>query len=276
LDPNVRFLDPEVLELNRAVQRVVPDESVDHGGDWTAHYRIWEAVGRGREDNNQSRTIGSMEVGRTAGGDPARFELAIRHRVLMGDKRKGPTNGVHEIRATMTCRNDLFGTPERWRVEHVIHRDGRILDHLGLIEEGESEGNEIRLRINGIDRRVPTPRPWTSDWNLFELVPRFVAAGRVEARFDLMEKLRLHKPDQRLFRDESREYESPRFGRMRKVSQTGRGILPFEYWLDQRGRLEFAVNLHTAYILDADADAKLRRIIDERIVMRFEEGDTVR
>ena len=260
----VTFPDPEVLELNGAVQQVMPDEPLDCGGDWTAQYRIWQAVG-GLNDNGQSSLIGSLEVRRTAGDDPSRFNLAIRHRLLMGDKRKRPFNGIHEIRATMTCRNDLLGTPERWRVEHIINRDGQILNELALREDGEADGDGIRLRINGIDRAVRTPRPWTSCWNLFELVPRFVADGHHQARFDLMERLRLHKPDQRLLRDESRDCEPARFGRLRKVSQTGRGILPFDYWLDQRGNLIFAVNLHTAYILDADADAKVQQTFDDRI-----------
>ena len=50
------------------------------------------------------------------------------------------------------------------------------------------------------------------------------------------------------------------------MSQTGRGILPFDYWLNQRGRLIFAVNLHTAYILDPDADEKVQQTFDDRIV----------
>ena len=48
---------------------------------------------------------------------------------------------------------------------------------------------------------------------------------------------------------------------MRRFSQIGHGILPYEYWLDDRHRLQVVITHSRAYILDDGAEAKLAAIL---------------
>ena len=78
--------------------------------------------------------------------------------------------------------------------------------------------------------------------------------------FDLLEGLRLSKPRHRLFY--RGVYPIKMDGRdipLHCFVQLGRGILPYEYWLDDRNRLLAAVSMNKAYILDEKAEQIIGR-----------------
>jgi hypothetical protein len=91
----------------------------------------------------------------------------------------------------------------------------------------------------------------TSDWALFEVVQRLAFDKRNSLKFDLLEGMSLSKLRHRLFYRGT--YPMKTDGQsipLHCFGQLGSGILPYEYWLDDRHRLLAVISMNKAYILD--------------------------
>jgi hypothetical protein len=187
-----------------------------------------------------------------------------------GDPADRRVHGWHRIDAEIRCRQDVLATPVSWRVRNRFGRDWKILDHLTMEEEGASEDGGARYAIGGRSFAIPLGPTWTCDWGLLEAVQRMRWDGKDAIRFDLLEKLRLPKPEQLIFRNPALDCRIEGVGSLRCVSQTGRGILPFDYWVDAGGRLRFVATLHVAWILDDEAPAKTEQMLRDGALRKFE------
>jgi hypothetical protein len=88
-------------------------------------------------------------------------------------------------------------------------------------------------------------------------VQRLTIKNGEEVSFNLLEGLSVLKPEQRLV---YRGVYPVRFGleeiSLQWFAQVGRGVLPYDYWLDKNHRLVLAASMNKAYILDEDAESK--------------------
>ncbi len=269
MDPNIRPLTPDVLKRMRAVQPGLPRATFEADGGWRRSYRVWQSVGKRREDNAQSRTIGSLTLSRSPVADDG-FALRVRQQVLMIENPTIRYGGVHEINAEIDCANDALATPRRWRVEHRFHRHQKLLENLPLVYEGRADDGRVRQTINGRERVEPITGPWTAGWCLFAALPRMLEAGDMEHRFTQFDRFRTPRPDQHLFPRHEADFTSEFYGPMRCVAQIGSGGLPIDYWLDDSGQMPFVTNLHMAFIADDEAEEKIDRILRDNILMQFE------
>jgi len=196
-------------------------------GNWTNKYRIWTCHGY-RESGNE--TVGSLEITRRA--DSAKtFLLTVRREVIQTDEL------TNVIEATIRCRADRLASPRQWKVSsRFTDADRREIAELSNDEQGGIAEQAGRV---------------TGDWCLFEAVQRLEFDERTSLSFDLLEGMSLSKTGQRLSYRGTFPTKTGAEGRtLHCFSQLGHGILPCEYWLDDRHRLLAVISMNKAYILD--------------------------
>lgn len=196
-------------------------------GNWVNTYRIWTCHGY-RESGNQN--VGSLRIERT-GNSGKTFTLRMHQEIVQTD---GPTNVVE---GTIKCRNNRLASPVEWKLSsRFAGADGKQIVELS---------NRENVRIGeGADKT-------TGDWCLFEAVQRLAFDKQSSLSFDLLEGMSLSKPEHRLFyRGTSPMKTSGGEVSLHCFVQLGSGILPYEYWLDDRHRLLAVISMNKAYILD--------------------------
>ena len=196
-------------------------------GDWTNKYRIWTCHGY-RESSNEN--VGSLRLQRTPDEDKI-FTLSVRQEIVQTD---GPTNVVE---GAIKCRNNQLASPVEWRLSSRFEGpDGKIISGLGS-------------RNHGVATESVTGT--AGDWRLFEAVQRLAFDKKSSLSFDLLESMSLSKLGHRLFYRGT--YPMKTDGQsipLHCFGQLGSGILPNEYWLDDRHRLLAVISMNKAYILD--------------------------
>ncbi|MHC4417974.1 MAG: hypothetical protein ACYSU6_05245, partial [Planctomycetota bacterium] len=89
----------------------------------------------------------------------------------------------------------------------------------------------------------------TSNWSLFDAVQRLGGKEAPSGSFTMLEDLRLVRGEQRLSFDGEAEFElGGKKMRLYGYHQIGEGILPIHYWLDEEGRLLFALGGVRVYL----------------------------
>jgi hypothetical protein len=141
------------------------------------------------------------------------------------------------IEGAIKCRNNQLASPVEWRLSSRFEgRDGKVIPELGS-------------RNHGVAAEPATGT--ASDWCLFEAVQRLAFDKRSSLSFDLLEGMSVSKPGHRLFYRGT--YPMKVDGQSTPLhcfAQLGSGILPYEYWLDNRHRLLAVISMNKAYVLD--------------------------
>jgi hypothetical protein len=211
-----RPLSPEVLrEVGALKEFPPPPAGFRPTGDWTQSYRILGCHGYSDKGND---TLGALRIQRIASTP---FQLKIRQRILH-------SNGQETLEVAMTCRANAIASPVAWTLTR------RLFD---------AEGNEA-AGLQTTQERTNAAPSVTSEFNLMEAVQRLPFADPQAAPFDVLERMSILRPGHRLFFDGERRFH-----------HTGRGLLPYQYWLDESHRLLVVVTAWRAYILDDDAES---------------------
>lgn len=158
--------------------------------------------------------------------------------------------------AEIACSRDALLTPQRWSlsVGWLSGQQANIRPgELNQKRSGRADGKELVFQASKEHRR-PAPAQWTGFWNLFAAVPRLPFDATSVLSFDLFEDLELQKPGQRLayVGPQSVTLGSRMLG-LHVFEQTGRGVLPWRWWLDDQHRVLLAAGGRRAYLLDAAA-----------------------
>ncbi len=219
-------------------------------GDWTHSYQCWATSGAKKE---LIYPQGKIVLARSGSESGAEFVLSVRYR-LAGSGRSGDgktMRGPHLISALVTCRTDETATPVSWRLgsEHFDKADARIAS-VGLSETGEYSDGTIRIaKPDTFEFFVDGPL--ASDWGLFEAVQRLTFDPMSRLRFSLLDGLALLKGGQRiLYAGKHRLHLAGATRVLHCFRQTGRGIPPIEYWLDDNHRLLLVVNVNRFWVLN--------------------------
>jgi hypothetical protein len=225
-------LTPSLLrDLGAVSEMTSTSGDFEPGGSWVNTYRIWTCHGY-RESGNDN--VGFLRIKR-AGDSKNTFVLDVHQEVLQTDAV------VSIIEGTITCRNNPLASPIRWNLSsRFIGADGEPIPEL--------------LCTNG-----GAPSKWTEgitgDWCLFEAVQRLAFDRQVSLSFDLLEGMSLRKSKHGLA---YRGVHSVSIGAtdtsLHCFVQLGKGILPYEYWLDARHRLWIVTSMNKAHILDKQVE----------------------
>jgi len=209
-------------------------------GNWVSTYRIWTCHGY-RESGNQN--VGSLRIERT-GSSGETFMLNVHQEVVQTDAI------THIIDGTIKCRNNKLASPAEWKLSSQFEGpDGKIISALSSDNHGVATESVTSTAV---------------DWCLFEAVQRLVFDKQSSLRFDLLEGMYLSKLQHRLqYRGIHPIKMDGQDIPLHCFVQLGSGILPYEYWLDDRHRLLVVTSMNKAYILDDKAEQIIKREAEE-------------
>lgn len=241
-----------------------PTGAFDPAGDWTHLYGVYTVGQRG------CGRVGSLLLKRQAKGDGVALHLEYLKR-YSGDFQ-GKT--IAELR----CRADALATPVHWLMtSESVAPKGQRVPNTRIWKKARVEGHSLVIRDKRATRRATLPAAWTVNWALFDAVQRLPREPFEPLHFTLFDDFDEVKPAQRLAywhsvtvmlggrRVQKHTWQQLEKGRIRKTVwaregakavrlhgyvQTGPGIVPIVYWVDERGRLLFVVAGLEAYIYE--------------------------
>ena len=252
-----RPLTPRMLrqELGGLDELASTPEDFKPDGSWINTYRIWTCHGY-IESGNQS--VGFLRIERIAGKAKEQFTLKVHQEVIQTDRI------LSTIDAEVKCLNNELASPIQWRLSSwFTGADGNIRNELSTDEQAVVRGDTVH--IDTADRTVKRriSNPVTSDWGLFEVIQRLEYKKEVKLAFGLLDGLSVLKEGQILVYSGNLA-KAPGEGMIRHCFvQTGRGILPSEYWVDEKHRLQVVCSMNKAYILDDNAEKTIGRVVEQ-------------
>ncbi len=244
-------LSPNLLrELNVIDQFPPTPADFNPQKNWTNTYRIWTCHGY-RESGNADR--GFLKIEKINNTSDKTFEIKIKKNII-NDKKI-----VNSISANILCLNDKFASPVSWNLSSKFYTpDGKIVSDIGTEENVKVVSDQLEVSKHGRIFKRNVPKQFTSNWCLFEAVQRFRQKAGFILNFDMLEGLSLLRRKHKLeFCDEYLFKLNGETKTLYHYNQLGMGSLPYEYWLDEKQRLQMVVTLSVAYILDDDAENKI-------------------
>jgi len=227
----------------------LPTDRFEPNGTWTNMYRLWLV--------QRHLGGGSLRLRRERrGNDGVRLRVDLSVAEVSGYLRR--TNVV------LDCAADALCTPQSWTLEsQSLDLEDRPTKGTRFSESGAAGDGSIEIRFGKRTRKEKVPRPFTSNWSLFDAVQRLHGEKTRPLKFAMLEGMDLLKPGQRLELREAKEFKlGGRKLRLRGYHQIGRGVLPWQYWVDERGRLLFAFSGLRAFIYDPNAPQWMREKLE--------------
>jgi len=242
---------PDLLQELKALSPFPPmDVAFSPEREWKNVYRIWTCHGY-RESGNANR--GFLTVERKNRGSKTGFTLTVNQTIANDQKIR------QSLSAEMECRADALASPVRWKLSsRFTGPDGREIADLQRDEEAKVDGEVVNVLVNGNRFQRKVTGPWTSDWCLLESIQRLPFKKQVPAVFCMLEELSLSRPGHRIFYKGLYPLDIDAGKRsLHWFQQTGQGILPYDYWIDESHRLMIMTTLSVVYILDEKAPEKV-------------------
>ena len=226
-----------------------PEEAFDPHGPWTHTYRLWLVQ---RYLSGGALTLRREPAGESAVRLHVDFTLA---------ERGGYARRTH---AELLCANDALASPRSWTLRSEgLGLDGRPIATADVAESSTLRGGTLETRFGGRSHTRTVPTPITSNWSLLDAVQRLDGANTKPLEFAMLDEMDLLKPEQRLeFRETTTLELAGRTLRLRGYQQIGRGVLPWQYWVDDQGRLLLAFSGVRALIYDPTAPQWAQKMLD--------------
>jgi len=219
-----------------------PDGPHNPQGDWQLDYGVY--------------TLGSIRGhgGRAGGLTLRRKALANGGAVLDVDYQKTVRPDLaQQVAGQVRCRGDALATPLRWTfTSQIVDPSANPVEHTPLKKSAVADASRIEITDDRTRRSFPTPSAYTINWALFEAVGRLPRDRFEPLRFTMLDHFDQIKPHQVLsYRTTADVLLGNRPVRLHAYDHLGQGIVPWIYWVDDRGRLLFAVSGLEAYLLDS-------------------------
>ena len=226
----------------------LPAGPFDPNGTWTASYRLWLV--------QRNMGGGCLRLRREPADDGVRLDVELCVAEVGGYLRR--------TRAELRCAADDLCTPKSWTLtSRSIGLDGRPVKGTEVAETGAIRRGVVEVRFGERRRSEKVPGPVTSNWSLLEAVQRWKAGKIKPLAFTMLEELDLPKPGQRLALRERKDFEwNGRKLRLCGYQQIGRGVLPWQYWVDERGQLLAAFSGVRALLHDPGASQWMQERLD--------------
>jgi hypothetical protein len=240
------------LELYREYlkQFSPPTGPFDPEDSWEHIYDVYPVYGKWGKWTEKHR--GQCRIKRKVQSGEDTFRLEVSSEVTFLDFGYGNHPAKTQMtKANIRCANDDLATPQSWNLESVAlgaEEKPRPLSQMS--ESGVFAEGTIKLtNTEGISRKIDVSRRLTCNWSLFDAVQRMHKKEPPTTNFEMLEDLRLPRANQRLTLDGQVEFElGGRKTRLYGFHQIGEGILPIHYWLDEQGRVLFALGGVRAYL----------------------------
>ncbi len=214
-----------------------PDGQFDSSGAWTTSYGVYSLAG-------ECDLAGKMTLRRK----PVSGGRAV---VSLEYEKSLPGDHVQSVTAEITCKTDILSTPVAWNyTSSLFNRAGEPLKGMTLRKRAEVHGDIVELHCGGRVRKVGVSKSYTINWLMFELVQRLPRKESGPLWFTMLDDFDQVKTNQRMSFHKSVDikFAGGRTVRLHAFDQVGEGIVPWVYWVDDQGRLLFAVSGIEAYI----------------------------
>jgi len=224
----------------------------DPKGNWGITYRIWTCHGY-RETGNQN--VGFLRIERSSDSSNETFTLDVEQQVVEAD------GILNIVEAHIKCLNNQLASPVQWELTSgFINTNNNTAASLLTREKGIIKENIMRVERDGRIVKRKVAEHLSCDWCLFEAVPRLEFDKKELPTFDMLEGMSLLRQDQHLsYRDVYAQKVGAKTANLCKFDQLGRGILPYEYWLDTKHRLLVVTSMNKAYISDVYARQTIKQ-----------------
>jgi hypothetical protein len=257
--PQRRILDvplaPALLEeigMFASLPKSAP--GTDPVQSWQGTFQIWTCHGY---DTNGNFDAGYLHVAKERDGDMFKLDVTQKIVLLRGI--------VNTMEATITCRDDVLGTPIDCRLENRFEdSEGNAIDDLSGTYLATLEGDQWRYRMNGRNGVKDVAGALSSDWSLLDAVQRLPFAP-IETRFDMLEHMTVLKPGQVLrYRGDLAERIAFEDLALECYTRYGYATVPQEYWVNVHHRLVMVVAYNMVYLLNDNAPALYERELANR------------
>lgn len=244
-----------------------PQGPHDPAGDWRLTYRLYSlgaTVGFGSR-------VGTVQISRKR-READLFALQV------DCQKPGPKRVTTRLAAEIEARNGRLPIPVRWSWQgEIVDTNGQVVPLSRLGRSARLEGNIAQI---GPGRKLPVRGACTLNWLLLEAVGRLPREAFPALSFTLLDDFDQAKPGHTLHHAQSmtvllggREVRQTRIeeldeGRIHRTvwrrtgelavrlhvyHHLGEGSVPWVYWVDDQGRLLFAVSGIEACALDSFA-----------------------
>lgn len=217
-----------------------PNGPFDSAGTWSNTYRLWMV--------QQYNSAGMLRLRRQPRGDQG-VKLKVDQTVLQW------SGHVRHLEAEVDCVADTLVTPTAWSLAtRYLGPDAKVFDDTVMSETGTLDGGVWEVRSGKRSRKQKVPTPITSNWSLLDAVQRLDGKATQPLAFAMLDEMDLLKVDQELsFRGEKVMDFGGKKVTLTGYHQIGRGVLPWQYWVNEQGRLLFAFSGVRAWIYDPEA-----------------------
>jgi|GEM_PF-2120424 len=219
-----------------------PHDAWDPGGDWERRFVVWVPL-RGAYGGSWDSGSLRMARARTRSGG-ADFLVALDLRTWRPACVAGTRSIIH------WDKPDSLDGPWQWQSDfELTDASGKRIPDSQVSVNGHFASATMHFKGKH-DRTIRTSPKLVNGWMLFDLVQR-LPFDAAPMEFDLMEESELLKPRQRLRAGQPVGILlGGRQMTLHCFEQTGEGILPRTYWLDDQHRLLFVTGGFRNYLHD--------------------------
>jgi hypothetical protein len=220
----------------------VPAGKFDASGSWSADYGIFGIFAGPAQS-------GRLRLHRKA-GDAVALRVSV--------EKRQPDGYIQRVAGRLSCRADELSTPTQWKFEaQLLAPDSKGVAGTRIEKTAVVRDGALLINDGVAEKRIALPRAYTVSWALFDAVGRLPRRAFKPIEFDLIDDFDQFKGGQVLsYRSSQVVAVAGRKVRLHAFDHLGRGILPWVYFVDDRGVLVLAVGGLAAYGLLAAEQAK--------------------
>lgn len=189
----------------------------------------------GRQGTYANSVLGRVTIERVTADDQVIYEVNQRTRI-------GGLDNFLEAR--IICDTDDLNSLGGWTLSSCSKSVKGELDPLSKLDEkGRCDDGRIRIESGDHEYGFSAKNPVVTQWTVLDFLMRR-ANPSLDVTFDLLQDLSLFKPDQVLTDDDATavKLENGRSLSLQTYAQTGQGVLPIHYLLDEQRRPQLITN----------------------------------
>ena len=230
---------------------VAPDGPFDAAGSWTQQFGI-HSTGSG------SSRAGTLVLSRRVRADGG-VSIHVRHEKLHSGAvsanrfGRGQPRRVLEAVLQLPAEPTRLSSPRQWSFQtQVFDEQGEAISDAGLKRRAAVRDGKLQIATGtGPTRSYPLVGEYSVHWALFDAVSRLPRESFEPIRFTLVDHFDQIKPEQTLvFRRAIDSSIQDKTVRLYGFDHTGRGIMPFTYWVDDQGRAVLVQSGLETYMLE--------------------------
>jgi hypothetical protein len=226
------------------LRRFSPAEApLGKSGNYRLTYDIvhWNWVS-GRQGTFANSVLGRAAIERRTAGDRLTYDVNQRTRI----------GGVDNfLDARIVCQANDLNSLRKWTLRSYSKSvKGQLDPHSKLDEAGRCDDGLIRIESDGHDYGFAAKNPVVTQWTVLDFLIRR-ANPTSDMEFDLLQDLSLFKPNQTIVYDGVTpvKLKGGRTVELQTYAQTGQGVLPIHYLLDDQRRPQLITNSIVSWAL---------------------------